>query len=90
MRMLIWSSRLLLIWSGAEHGAFACFATLLAPVIAEVVWVAWLGWRSAPGHVVLLGRAAIASPVLLLGRGMAAMSSDRSSCADDRRASEPP
>ena len=84
VEMLIWSSRLLLpvallvhllvAWSVAARGLLACLATLLAPGIAEAAWLAWLGWSSPAGRIVLFGCSAVAMLVLLLGLGMAAMS----------------
>jgi len=65
---------LLVAWSVAAFGGLACLATLAAPGIAEIVWLAWLGPASAPGHIVLVGGAAIVALVVLTGIGMIMMS----------------
>lgn len=84
VEMLIWSSRLLLpaavathllfVWRIAPASVPTCLVALLAPGLAEAAWIAWHGWQSAAGRVVLLGGAAMASLVLLLGLGMVVMS----------------
>ena len=83
VELVIWSSRLLLpvalaahlavVWSVAARGTFAWVATLLAPGLAEIVWLLRLDWQTESGHIVLAACGAVGSVVLLLGIGMVAM-----------------
>ncbi len=83
VELVIWASRLLLpvalaahlavVWSVAARGTAAWVATLLAPGLAEIVWLLHLNWRTETGHIVLAACAAVGAVVLLLGIGMVAM-----------------